>query len=333
MSKLENMSIKDLRNMFIFVLIVMISVIAFGCATKPVPPVAPPIEPFSPVETKTGTFYFLAANISDPFYIPGSTGFADGGKAVGMKTVFMGPPDLNTTEQMKMFEQIVANPDTKGIFYYPMDDKLGDPNITAARAKGIPVVLGSSDSPTKNRDAFIGYNNTILGQQAGKWAAKLIDCKGTVGSIGVNMYQLKERTDAFNATIKELCPDVKVVEKVSHDGSAANAAQTIEAYLVANPDLTLFWFADGGGGQQAGLWKEKQAAGVKTMFLAMDMPPATLQAVKDGIFIGSVGQDTYTEAFFSNIILNELMEGRRVPDSFYLAALLIDKSNVDKFLK
>lgn len=280
-----------------------------------------------------GVYYFLAANNSDPFYIPGVKGFEDAGKLVGMKTEFVGPMDLNVNEQLKTFEQLVASPTTKGIFWYPSDFAVGEKIIEEAHKKGIPVVIGALDSPFKGRDAFIGYNNVVLGQQAGAWAAKLIDCKGSVGTIAIQSGpNLEERVAGFNDYIKKVCPDVKIVERATHDGSAASEAATLDAYMTANPDLTLLWWADGAAGIQAQAWKEKVAAGTKTIFLATDMPPATLQAVKDGVFAGTVAQDTYTEEFFGLLLMDYINKGYRVPDTLYLSAIMIDKSNVDKYM-
>lgn len=293
-------------------------------------PVVAAIEPTKVVEE--GTYYFLAANNSDPFYIPGVQGFTDAGKALGVKTEFVGPMDLSLASQLKTFEELVANPQTKGIFWYPMDFNAGEPFVKAAVDKKIPMIIGAADSPFKTRNAFVGYNNTVLGQQAGAWVAKLTDCKGSVGVVSVIGPNLEERKAGFYAYLKQVCPDLKLVDPVTHDGSAANASAVLDAYMVANPDLTLLWFCDGGAGQQSQNWKEKQAAGTKTMFLAMDMPPATLQAIKDGIFVGSVGQDTYTEAYTAMQMMYNLNHGLRVPDTMYLSAILVDKSNVDQFI-
>lgn len=314
-------------KLLVFVLII---VVLAGCVAK-VTEAPKPAEEIVAL-TREGTYYFLAANNSDPFYIPGVKGFTDAAKSVGMKSEFVGPMDANTAAQMKTFEELVANPNTKGIFWYPADFNAGEPFVQAAVDKGIPMVIGAADSPYKTRDAFIGYNNTVLGNQAAEWAGELVGCKGSVGTIAINGPNLTERIDAFNKHIVEICPDVVVEERASHDGSAASAASAIEAYLVAHPDLTLLWFADGGAGQQVQTWKDKQEAGVKTMFLATDMPPATLQAVKDGVFTGSVGQDTYTEAYWGVMLLDALSKGQRVPDTLYLSAIMVDKSNVDQFL-
>jgi len=310
-------------RILIYILLVVFLV---GCAESPV------LEE-KVAEEEVGTYYFLAANNSDPFYVPGVKGFTDASNTVGMKSEFVGPLEASTSEQMKTFESLLSNPDTKGIFWYPMDTNVGEPLVKEAVKKGIPFVIGMADSAYKTRDAFIGYDNTVLGNQAAEWAAQLINCEGSVGTIAVNGESLTVRTDGFNAHIVELCPNVTVYERASHDGSATSASATIDAYLVAHPDLTLLWFADGGASQQVQTWKDKQAQGIKTLFLAMDMPPSTLQAVKDGIFIGSVGQDTYTEAYFGVLLLDALRKGQRVPDTLYLSAIMVDKDNVDQFIE
>lgn len=308
--------------------VLMLAVLLIGCTGNVPTPTKLEVQP-----VKTGTYYFLAANNSDPFYIPGVKGFTDAGKSVGMKTEFVGPMDASTTAQMQTFEQLCSNPAvTKGVFWYAMDFNVGEPIVKDCISKGIPVVIGAADSPFKTRNAFIGYNNTVLGNQAAEWAAKLINCKGSVGTIAINGANLQERTTAFNAHIKELCPSVTVYDRASHDGSAASASSTIDAYLVAHPDLTLLWFADGGAGQQVQTWKDKQAQGIKTMFLATDMPPATMQAVKDGVFVGSVAQDTFTEEFFGLLLLDYAAKGMRIPDTVYLSAIMLDKTNVDKYM-
>lgn len=294
-------------------------------------PVAVAVEPTKPVEE--GVYYFLAANNSDPFYIPGVKGFTDAGKALGVKTEFVGPMDLSLAAQMKTFEELVANPTTKGIFWYPMDFNAGEPFVKAAVDKKIAMVIGAADSPFKTRNAFIGYNNTVLGQQAGAWVAKLTNCEGSVGVVSVIGPNLEERKAGFYAYLKTACPNLKLVDPVTHDGSAANASTVLSAYMVANPDLTLLWFCDGGSGQQVQTWKDLQDKGTKTMFLAMDMPPATLQAIQDNIFVGTVAQDTWTEEYYGLIYLYNVAHGIPVPDTTYLAAILIDKSNVSQYME
>ena len=325
---------------FGFVVFVMIIAMVTGCINPTAPPYPAPTE-YTPypasneqitAQQDTGIYYFLAANNSDPFYIPGVQGFTDAGNALGVKTEFVGPMDLSLAGQMSTFDQLVNSPNTAGIFWYPMDFNAGEPYVQAAVDKGIPMVIGAADSPFKTRNAFIGYDNTVLGKQAGAWVSKLTNCEGSVGVISVIGPSLEERKAGFYDYLSTVCSDLVLEEPATHDGSAANASAVLDAYMVAHPDLTLLWFCDGGAGQQVQNWKDKQAAGTTTMFLAMDMPPATLDAVKDGTFIGTVGQDTYSEEYWGMTYLYYLGKGMHVPDTSYMSALLIDSSNVDQYL-
>lgn len=312
------------RKIFAFMLVM---VMLAGCAAKINTP-----EATSPPAQDTGVYYFLAANNSDPFYIPGVQGFTDAGKALGVKTEFVGPMDLSLAAQMSTFEQLISNPTTKGIFWYPMDFNAGEPYVQAAVDKHIAMVIGAADSPFKTRNAFIGYDNTVLGQQAGAWVVKLTNCEGSVGVVSVIGPNLEQRKAGFYAYLAQVCPKLTLVDPVTHDGSAANATAVLQAYMIAHPDLTLLWFCDGGSGQQVQTWKDIQAGGSKTMFLAMDMPPATLAAVKDGTYIGSVGQNTYLEEYYGMIYLYNIAHGLGAPDTSYMSAVLIDKTNVDQWI-
>jgi ribose transport system substrate-binding protein len=295
-------------------------------------PCAPCPEPEEP-EQEEGIYYFIAGNWQDPFYIPGIAGFEAAGEYLGVQTELAGPMDANQAETAKAIEAVAARDDTAGMFLYPTEGETMKVLTEVAVAKGIAVVNGAADTSFKARHAFVGYDNVLLGEQAAEWIAQMIGGKGVVGTMGNWGYNVIMRQEACKAYLEENYPDITVVDRAEHEGSAISAGQVMDSYLVANPDLDILWFADGLAGQMAQLWAEKQQAGVTTKFVATDMPPATLQAVKDGVFAGTVGQDTYTEAFWSVLLMHEIHLGHRVPDTVYLSAILIDSSNVDLYLE
>jgi hypothetical protein len=55
--------------------------------------------------------------------------------------------------------------------------------------------------------------------------------------------------------------------------------------------------------------------------------------VKDGVFVSTIAQDTFTEEFISIIMLDLLSKGYRVPDTMYLSVIIIDKNNVDEYIE
>jgi ABC-type sugar transport system substrate-binding protein len=225
-----------------------------GCAAPatPVPPTPLPqvvekiVEVQAPTPEPTCYIPWVAGNNSDPFYVPGLKGWNEAAQQANVKTDFLGPMEMNLAAQMKVVEEVLARPDTCGVFYYPADFNAVEPFIKDAKAKGIPFIIGAADSPFKTRTAFIGYDNNVLGAQAGAWAADLIGCKGSVGTVGnASAANVTQRIQAFNDYIKATCPDVKIVQQVTHDGSAASGTSAIDSYLVANPDLSLIWLLMG----------------------------------------------------------------------------------------
>lgn len=137
--------------------------------------------PKTVVPSDTGKYYFLAGNNSDPFYVPGVKGFMDAAKALGVKAEFVGPQDASMAGQIATWETLLASPDTKGIFLYAFDYKAEESLVKQTVAKGIPLVFGAADSPYRTRDAFIGYDNTLLGTIAADYAMKLCPSCTTFG--------------------------------------------------------------------------------------------------------------------------------------------------------
>jgi ABC-type sugar transport system substrate-binding protein len=310
-----------MKKLVVLAILVIALVLVSACS---------PAAPKATAPSNTGKYYFLAGNNSDPFYVPGVKGFMDAAKALGVTAEFVGPQDASMAGQIATWETLLASPDTKGIFLYAFDYKAEESLVKQTVAKGIPLVFGAADSPYRTRDAFIGYDNTLLGTIAADYAMKLCPSCTTFGSIGVEGANVAERRTAFSKRLKDA--GKTVYETLNNDGSADGRVKSLDAYMVAHPDLGLLWFADGGAGLMAQPFKEKQAAGTKTLFLATDMPEATLQAVKDGVFVGTVAQDTYSEERIGMQMLYDLSKGLKVADTTFLNALLLDKSNVDKYI-
>jgi ribose transport system substrate-binding protein len=303
-----------------------------ACPTCPEAAPCPAAE--SPNANLSGkTFYWLAANNSNAFYVPGLKGWEQAAKDFGVKAEFVGPNDPNLAEQIKILEQLVANPNTGGILFYAMDFSAAKPAVDEAAKNGIPLIIANTDSPYKSRDGFIGTDHAGMGLAAAEYAAKVLDCKGSVGTVGNNFVgAVPARMNNFLAHIKELCPDITTYDFATYDASAQGAINTVDAYLVAHPDLSLLYFADGAANNTIGTWKEKQANGLKTLFLGSDMPPAALEAVRDGVWVGSLGQDTQTEEAWGLRMLIDLANGKTVPDTVYPKAILVTKDNAQKYI-
>lgn len=339
--------------------LIVMGLLASACASPqavapaPVPPtpVPPtPVPPFPPLITvpkkpNAGAlaqdrqkYIFLAANNADPFYVPGLAGWNDAGKMLGVKVEFAGPLDMDVAEHFKQFAALNAQEDTAGIFWYPVDFQAGGPLIQESLDKGISLVIGAADSPLPIRDAFIGYDQTMLGSAAAQLAAEAL--KGRTGKVRIGVpesgrqIQLTERVVGMKDLLPKLLPDLEIewVMATMVEESVDGVIKALRAFITAQPDLDLFWFPGGQSGSFGGMIEELRAAGNKTIWLGTDMPPVMLDAIQKGLIYGSIGQDTYTEEFWGLMLNYFKYNGYRVPDKVYLRAITITKDNVDEFI-
>lgn len=306
---------------------VLLALVLAACA-----PAVVPVAPSAAADPLAGkTFYWLAAVNGDAFYVPGLAGWKKAAEDFGVKAEFVGPIDANLAEQTKIFEQLIADPNTGGILFYALDFNAARPLIDEAQAKGIPVVVANTDAPYP-RLAFIGTDHAQVGRSAAAVAAKAIGCKGSVGTVGNDSVVVPLRMKAFAEQMAILCPDVKVEPMATYHDAVTEAVSVVDNYMVAHPDLTLLWFADGSSNNSIGPWRERMQAGGKTLFLGSDMPPAALEAVKDGTWVGTIGQDTFAEEYWGLTFLVNTALGKAIPDTTFVAAMVVDKANVDKFI-
>jgi ABC-type sugar transport system substrate-binding protein len=311
---------------------VLLAVLLAGCSpATPVAPVATAV-PVAPEPFAGKTFYWLAAVNGDPFYIAGKAGWDAAAKDLGVQVKFVGPLDASLSEHNKIFEQLIADPNTAGILLYLMDFNAERPLVEEAQAKGIPVIIANTDSPFP-RLGFVGTDHAQVGRSAAAIAAKAIGCKGSVGTIGNDSVVVPLRMKSFDEEMAKLCPDVEIVPMQTYHDAATQILATVDSYMIAHPDLTLLWFADGSSNKEIGPWRERIQAGSKTLFLGADMPKVALEAVKDGTWVGTVGQDTYSEEYWGLTYLVFAAQGKPVPDVTFVGAMNVTKDNVDQYLK
>ena len=291
------------------------------------------VEVVPVVEKEAGTYYWLAANNSNSFYDPGLKGWHAAAEELNLNVEFVGPEEPNLAEQISTLETLVANPDTRGIFYYAMDFNAGEPMIIEAQDKGIPVIYGNTDSPFKTRRGFVGTDSAIMATQAAGYVKSLIGCDDvSVAGLGNNSVVVPQRIQFFLDAFVALCPDAETMEIGLNAGSLQSSIELLESYTIANPDVTLIWWADGVAGQLVEVWKEIKESGSKTLFLGTDMQQPALEAIRDGDWVGTIGQDTFAEEYWGLKFLYAYNQGLAIPDSTLLSTMIITPDNVDQYL-
>jgi len=276
------------------------------------------------------TYYWMAANITNPFYVEGLKGWDDAAKELGVKAELVGPQDADVTQQVSQLEQMIASKEgTCGVLVYAVDYKAMTPVLTKLREAGIPVVNGNGDSEDKSlRNAFVGTDNAALGRSAAGLACKSLNGKGTVGVVSfITAQNHQERVAGFQEGIKAGCPDVVVLPVSPNDGTAEGAFAAANGLITANPDVNLIWATDAGSPGVARAVKERDLVG-KVLVIGTDRTPEQIAAIKDGTVLATITQATEVEEYVALHYLKWLNDGKGVPDTTITPAFVIDASNV-----
>ncbi len=249
----------------------------------------------SPVNSND-EYVYLSIVTQVPFWVDHKAALSDFGKATGVKTSFVGPPDFNVQGQASQLDQIVSRKPA-GIVIFIGDADAMTPGINRAVDAGIPVVLVISDAPKSKRTAYIG----IDGYQAGRaGAARLADAIGGHGKAAVGSFpspNVLDRARGYKDYFTE--HGIQVVAEVNDKADPSYAPSAYAAAISAHPDLACIAGCDGDSGLGAARAVIEAGKKGQIKIMAMDRNDDMLAKVEDGTILGSVVQKSYDELWLA----------------------------------
>lgn len=186
-----------------------------------------------------------------------------------------------------------------GIVVCPMSDGT-EAYIDKAVAAGITVVtyLSESSNQTDTRIAFSGSDAIGGGQAAAQAIADFTGGKGTVGVITgyLTMNQHEQRRKGMTDKLKELCPDITVLEAVEAHDSTSETYDAAVSLITGYPDLKAIYCTAGGPFGAAQAVKDQGKTG-QIGVVCFDWVPDNVAYVASGEIIAAVSQDPQAMAF------------------------------------
>jgi ribose transport system substrate-binding protein len=285
-------------------------------------------------------YFLVAANTKVPYWINASAGMQRAAKDLGVHFEIVGPDNYDTKAQQQALQKVIAGKAT-GILVSASDAQLLQPDIDSAIQQGIPVIAIDSDAPGSKRLMFVGTNNYQAGLMGGKLAAKLTGGKATAIIYTMpNQPNLEDRLHGY----KDGFPNMNIARIVDIKGDPRVAFDTTmeiltEGKIKPNALICLEAIAC------------KEVAGVLTrknmtdkIVIAMDTDKDVLEFIKKGTIAATIAQKPYTMAYFGTRMLDELHHDKALqngigttfsalPAFVDTGSILIDKTNVDEFLK
>ncbi len=241
---------------------------------------------------------------------------------------YVGPRRSNPEEQLKLFD-IAIKSKVDGIIVQALNDDFL-PMIDKAREKGIPVITIDTDAPDSMRSTYIGTDNYVAGQLAGRALVEDTGGEATVGivtgSFSNSHHQL--RVEGFKDIVeKEAGIDIVAIEEsnITRVIAEEKAYQMLTEY----PDITALYGTSALDG--IGMTAAADSLGMDNVYMmTFDTLPENIQLLEQEKLDVLIEQKPFEMGHRSIELMLEIMKGNQVEDVYHTDAKIVKKGNIDE---
>ncbi|MCI7381974.1 MAG: substrate-binding domain-containing protein [Hungatella hathewayi] len=228
----------------------------------------------------------------------------------GVKLTYTGPVDTDNTEQISMFESLVAA-GCDAIVIIAGDPTVWDEPIKEAVDKGISVIVTDTDAPTSQRAAYFGVDTAKLALDLGTAVREKTGEEGAV-ALGVCVLGPASHTtraekvkEAYSGTGMEF---IGVYET---DQDTTLNYNNWENIYTSNPDLKAMVGLS--ALETTNMGKVKQACGGETVMAAYDPGAEALNLLEEGYLDVCAFQNVWLEGYLPvQAAARMLTEGKKL---------------------
>jgi ribose transport system substrate-binding protein len=283
---------------------------------------------------KPPTIAFFIKNVTNPFWKACRIGAEKAGKEFGVtiETVAPTKPD-NIEEQTRLVEDwIVKKPDA--FVFVPVDYKALVPSIQKVNKAGIPVIGYVNRMTDVDLVSYVGSDDATLQYELCNYLFKSMNGKGKIIHIdGVPAaITAQNRKKGFERAVKET-PGIEVLASQPGNYRRLPAVQVfenlmqrfpvIDAVVCANDDMAVgiaeALIAAGRGGQ--------------ARVVGIDGIPDATAAIAAGKMFATADFSGHDQAYLAVTAAVRHLRKQPVPKDVSLPVVIIDKSNVQTFMK
>lgn len=249
-----------------------------------------------------------------------------------------GPPsETDIDQQVSILENAIATkPD--GIVIASTSSDATVPAVEEAMGKSIPVVTIDNKLNTDQYTSFLATDHSLAAGMAAEamvadWENDGIDPAGkkvvvisSVAGTAVNT----ARTEGFINKIKELVPDIQVLETQYGDNDISKALSIAENLIAANPDL-IGIFGDNNH-MGVGISKAIEESGKKDSIYAyaFDADSDEITAIQNGFLRGIMVQDPFGMGYNGVLTAVAAIKGETVEKDVIVDATVVTLANMQE---
>jgi ribose transport system substrate-binding protein len=283
---------------------------------------------------KQPTIAFFVKNVTNPFWKGCRIGAEKAAKELGVALEVVAPtkPD-NIEEQTRLVEDwIVRKPEA--FVFVPVDYKALVPSIQKANKAGIPVVGYVNRMTDIEQVTYIGSDDELLQYEVSTYLFKSMSGKGKVIHIdGVPAaITAQARKRGFERAVKAF-PGIEVLASQPGQYRRLPAVQVFENLMQSYPQIDAVVCAN--DDMAVGIAEALAAAGRggKTKVVGIDGIPDATAAIAAGKMFATADFSGHDQAYLAVTAAVRHLRKQPVPKEIVLPVVIIDKSNVQAFMK
>lgn len=269
-----------------------------------------------------------------PFWEPIGAAAEEYASTKGWSVVANGPDTSDARKQIEIMENMVSM-GLDGIALTPIDSTALKETIDKAVDKGIKVICLESDCDASKRYGYIGTDNYKAGRHMGDVIGKNLDGEGKIMILtGLPTQQsLNLRIEGIKDYLAEKYPNIEIVDTQASEGDASKAVELTENMIQAVPDFKAIIGIDANAGPaMVSVWKAKGWQNSKEhMIITFDDMPDNLAGMKDGYITAIVAQRESTWGQSVLDMMNDLCDGKSIPDYTDTGSVEITLDNIDTY--
>ncbi len=253
-----------------------------------------------------------------------------------VKITTNGPPsEADIDQQVSILEDVVSiNP--KAIVIASTSSDATIPALEDAQSKGIVVVTIDNRLNEDVYDSFLATNNYIGGGLAAQamfdsWKELGIEPKGKVGIVNAmaGVQVLTDREQGFRDKMKEIAPDVEVLDTRFTDNDMIKSVAAAEDQISANDDMIGFFGCNNVTGSGVARVISEQGLKDKIVGIAFDSDPEEIEAIANGDLKALILQDPYGMGYKGVDFAWQKVNGNEIPKEVDTGATVVTKANFD----
>lgn len=269
---------------------------------------------------------------TNPYWLSIKEGAERAARERGAVVEFLGPTTASTEEGLKLFD-MATSAKVSGIITYVQEEGKYKKKINDAIEKGIPVVTIDSDEEDSNRLTYVGTDNILAGQVAGKEMVKEIGNEGNVAIVmgGKNVKNQKERVEGFSSYIASNS-NLKVVDVDSSDAMLLEAEIITRKILNRNNKIDALFCVSAFDGIGAAKAIKDLNYTNKVKIICFDDLDDTLRNIRNGLVSATIVQRSDEMGYRAVNRIMDKIEGKSYETSKVLTNVdVVSKSNIDTY--